>query len=333
MTLAERELGTTGLLVSTVGLGNWAIGGPRGEWGWGPQDDEASVRTILAAVEAGVTWVDTAAAYGLGHAEAVLGRALTALPEEDRPLVFTKCGLTWDGSTTRRVGRPDALRAELDLSAQRLGIDVLDLYQLHWPPEDGTDLRDAWATLLELREAGRIRFAGVSNVDAGQLAELEEIGHVDSVQPPLSMLHRGALTELVSQAREAGTGVLCYSPMQAGLLTGKYDRVAISALAGDDWRRSDPQFNDPLLARTLDLLSGLQAVAREVGVTLAELAIAWVLAQDGVTGAIVGARKPDQIRDWIGAGNVRLDAEVLQTIAQLIRDSAAGIGPIPAATS
>jgi aryl-alcohol dehydrogenase-like predicted oxidoreductase len=328
MTLAKRELGTTGLCISTVGLGNWAIGGPRGEWGWGPQDDDASVRTILAAVEAGVTWIDTAAAYGLGHAEVVLGRALAALPEEDRPLVFTKCGLAWDGSTTRRVGRPDALRAELELSTRRLGTDVVDVYQLHWPPEDGTDLRDAWATLLEFRESGRIRFAGVSNVDASQLAQLEEIGHVDSVQPPLSLLHREALG-LISQAREAGTGVLCYSPMQAGLLTGKYDRDAIAALARDDWRRSDPQFNDPMLGRALDLLSGLRAVASEVGITLAELAIAWVLAHVGVTGAVVGARQPDQIREWIGAGEVQLDAEVLEKIAHLIRDSAAGIGPIP----
>ena len=328
MTLASTELGSTGLRISRVGLGNWAIGGARGEWGWGSQDDGESIATIHAAIARGVTWVDTAAAYGLGHAETVLGRALGQLPAAERPLVFTKCGLEWDGTATRRVGRPDALRAGAEASAERLGVGTLDLLQLHWPPEDGTDLRDSWATLVELRADAAIRFAGVSNVDATQLAELEAIGHVDTVQPPLSMVRRDALGELLPAAEAAGTGVLCYSPMQAGLLTGKYDLDAVTRFEAGDWRRGDPNFAEPLVGRTLDLVDRLRPLAAELGLSVQELAIAWVLAQAGVDAAIVGARAPRQVDDWIAAGESTLDAQTLVRIDRLIKETRAGTGPV-----
>lgn len=327
MSLASRSLGSTGLTISRVGLGNWAIGGPRGEWGWGAQDDDASIATILSAVERGITWIDTAAAYGVGHAEEVLARALHQLPEDDRPLVFTKCGLEWDGAATRRVGDPGSLKAELDRTRARLGMETLDLYQLHWPPEDGTDIRDSWAALVSMRDAGHIRFAGVSNVDAVQLSGLEGIGHVDVVQPPLSLLRRDAVDALIPAAAAAGTGTIVYSPLQTGLLTGKYERDAVGRFEEGDWRLGDPRFREPMLGAALDLVEGLRAVAEDGGTTLPELAIAWVLAQPGVSGAIVGARAPEQLDDWIDAGERTLDAQTLARIDRLLDATGAGTGP------
>ena len=328
MSLRTAKLGTTDLEITRVGLGNWAIGGPRGEWGWGAQADHSSLRTIQVAVDAGINWVDTAAAYGLGHAEEVLGAALRAMPAADRPLIFTKCGLVWNGTTTLRVGRSDSLREELVGSLRRLDVEVIDLYQLHWPPQDGTDIVEAWAALVDMRTQGLIRFAGVSNVDAEQLARLEAVGHVDTVQPPLSLLQRGAIEHLIPSCASTGTGVLVYSPMQSGLLTGKYDHQSLTALAPDDWRRRDAQFRDPALSQTLALLAGLREVAADCGLGLAELAVAWTLAQPGVTAAIVGARVPEQLGDWIKAGEVTVDAATAQRIRQLLVETGAGTGPV-----
>jgi aryl-alcohol dehydrogenase-like predicted oxidoreductase len=306
--MATRPLGAGGPPVSVLGLGTWAIGGP---WvrGWGPQDDGESIATIHHAVARGVTWIDTAPVYGLGHSEEIVGRAVAALSPGERPRVFTKCGRVERDGTVQSIGDPASLRAECETSLRRLGVEALDLLQLHWPPQDGTTLEEAWSCLAQLRAEGRAARVGVSNVTAEQLATLEAIAHVDTVQPPLSLINRGALEDLLALCRANGTGAIVYAPMEAGLLSGAFDRRRLATLDPGDWRRSAPQFTEPRLSRNLALADALGPVAAALGLGLAELAIAWVLDQPGVTGAIVGARRPDQVDGWIGAGAVRLTDE------------------------
>ena len=319
-------LGPTGYEVTRVGLGAWAIGGP---WqkGWGAQDDRDSVATIEHALASGVNWIDTAAVYGLGHAEAVIGEVLAGLEETDRPWVFTKCGRYEDPGIPGKAGRPDLIRRSCDESLRRLRVDRLDMLQLHWPPEDGTPLEVTWETMAELQREGLVATLGACNCTARQLDVIDAIARVDVVQPPLSMINRDSLSTVIPWAAAKGAGVLVYSPMQSGILTGGFHERA-AMLEPDDWRLEDPEFQQPNLDRNLQLVEGLRLVAARLECTIAELVVAWALSRAGVTAAIVGARRPDQVDGWRGADGVVIDLEAEAEIAVVIEASGAGHGPL-----
>jgi aryl-alcohol dehydrogenase-like predicted oxidoreductase len=310
--LDTAPLGRTGLDITRVGLGAWAIGGGDWSFAWGPQDDDDSIRTIHAAVDRGINWVDTAGVYGLGHSEEVVGRALKKLPEDRRPLVFTKGGLLWDDADrrkkARRVGDPAVLRRHVEDSLRRLGVETIDLFQLHWPAEDGTPIEEYWPVFVELRDSGKVRAIGLSNHPADQLEKAEAIGHVDSLQPPFSAIRPETADELLPWCAEHGTGVIVYSPMGSGLLTGAFTAERVAGLPEDDWRRTSPDFTTNL-DRNLAVGDRLAQVAERHGVSRAAAAVAWTLGFRGVSGAIVGARSPEQIDGWIDAANLRLTPE------------------------
>jgi aryl-alcohol dehydrogenase-like predicted oxidoreductase len=330
--MRTTPLGSTGMEITPVGFGAWATGGGGWKFGWGSQDDADSVRAIHHAVDRGVNWVDTAPVYGLGHSEEVVGRALAELPGTDRPYVFTKCGLVFDRERPEdgpdNVLAPDSIRRELDASLRRLGVEQIDLYQVHWPPTDGTPLEDYWAELVALREAGKVRAIGMSNHDAKALDAAEAIGHVDSLQPPFSLIHREFAAELLPWCRENGTGTIVYSPMQSGLLTGAMTPERVAAMPDDDWRRSHEDFTGENLTRNLALADALRPVAERHGVTCGAVAVAWTLAWPGVSGAIVGARTADQVDGWVAAGDLVLTDEDLAEISAAVRRTRAGDGPV-----
>ena len=324
-TIPTSPLGSSGPALTRIGFGTWAIGGPW-RFGWGPVDDTESIAAIRRAVEAGVNWIDTAAVYGLGHGEEIVGRALEGMRLGEDVLVCTKCGRRTrpDGSPYGDL-RPQAIREECDASLRRLGVERIDLYQIHWPDRDsGTPLEDSWSTMADLARDGKVRWIGVSNFDVEHLERCEPIRHVDSLQPPLSMLDRGALDDVIPWAAAHGTGVIVYSPMASGLLSGGFDRERLTTLAPDDMRHGRPEFAEPLLSRNLALVDRVRTIADDLGCSVAELAIAWTLAHDGVTGAIVGARRPDQLDQWIGAAQVTLSDDVMRAIGQAIRETGAG---------
>ena len=328
--IGTASLGRSGPDFTRLGFGTWAIGGPW-RFGWGPVDDEESVAAIRRAVESGINWVDTAAVYGLGHSEEVVGRALEGYATGEEVFVCTKCGRRTlpDGSPYGDL-RPQSIRDECDASLRRLGVERIDLYQIHWPDTDtGTELEDSWATMVELADAGKVRWLGVSNFNADQLERCEAIRHVDSLQPPLSLMQRGALAEVIPSAVARGTGVIVYSPMASGLLSGTFDRERLKGLAPDDMRLGRPEFTEPGLTQNLELVERLRVIAADAGCTVAELAIAWTLAQPGVTAAIVGARRPDQIDQWIGAAGVSLSAEQLDAIGTAVTETGAGTEQLP----
>lgn len=328
--MQTAPLGRTGIDITRVGLGTWAIGGPW-DFGWGPQSDADSVAAIHEAVAAGINWIDTAAVYGMGHSEEVVGRAVRELPEADRPYVFTKCGLVWEEGETaaRRVGAAEAIKRGAEDSLRRLGVEAIDLLQIHWPPQDGTSVQEAWGAVVDLIEAGKVRHGGVSNFDAEQLAACEAIRHVDTLQPPLSALERRVLGDTLDWCAAHRTGVIVYSPMQAGLLTGGWSHERLAALDPGDWRRKSDHFSGDMFDRNLAFAERLAAIAARLGCTSAELAIAWTLHQPGVTGAICGARRPGQVAGWAGAGDLRLDDATRSELADALRDTGAGRGPIP----
>src|ERR1700719_921681 len=241
MTLGHRPLGSSEVPITVIGFGAWAIGGGGWAYGWGPQDDAASLATMRHAFELGINWIDPAAVYGLGHSEQVVGRLLHKLPAPDRPLVFTKCGLVWDDrepmAPPRRVLKPESIRLECDASLRRLGVQRIDLYQFHWPDETGTPVEDSWSEMGRLIEQGKIRLAGVCNFDVPLLERCEAIRHVDSLQPPFSLIHREAAAREIPWCAEHKTGVICYSPMQSGLLTDTFTAQHVARFAEDDWRR------------------------------------------------------------------------------------------------
>jgi aryl-alcohol dehydrogenase-like predicted oxidoreductase len=328
-----RRLGDGGPELTTVGFGAWAIGGPW-RFGWGEVDDDDSVAAIRRAIELGVNWIDTAAVYGLGHSEEVVRRALEPYAPGEDVYVFTKCGRRWEGRPDGVIEndlRPESIRDECEASLRRLGIDRIDLYQAHWPDwTTGTLLEDSWGTLAELVDEGKVRWIGACNFDEALLERCEAVRHVDSVQPPLSLLARGARSTVVSWAAKHGTGVICYSPMASGLLTGAFDRARVAGLPATDWRSQSPAFQEPLVSRTLALVERLRPLAEDLGTTLPALAVAWVLAQPGVTGAIVGARTPRHVDGWAPASDLELADRVLQAIDDAIEETGAGSDAPPA---
>jgi aryl-alcohol dehydrogenase-like predicted oxidoreductase len=302
--------------ISPIGLGAWAFGGV----GWGPQEDSDSLATIRHAVARGVDWIDTAAVYGGGHAERIVGRALAGLPTEERPLVFTKGGVRIDpssGSTYRDLS-PASLRAECEESLRRLRMERLDLYQLHWPTDEAEVVEAAWATLVELRREGKIRWAGVSNFDVPLLERCAGVGRIDSDQLPLSLLERKIATAELPWLAANSVPTIVYSPLESGLLAGRFSLARLAALPEDDGRRRRPRFQSPQVERALALVELLRPIATEAGASVAEMAIAWTLHQAGVTGAIVGARTPVQVDGWISAATLELDGAVLAAIQAAI---------------
>jgi aryl-alcohol dehydrogenase-like predicted oxidoreductase len=331
-TLTTRQLGSTDMEITTVGFGAWAIGGGGWAFGWGPQDDAQSVATIRHAVERGINWIDTAAVYGLGHSEEIVRQALADMRAAERPYVFTKCGLVWDDADRmappRQILRPDSIRRECEASLRRLGIERIDLYQFHWPDESGTAVEDSWAEMTRLVEQGKVRATGVSNFDVPLLERCESVRHVDSLQPPFSLIRRAAGESGIPWCAAHGTGVIVYSPMQSGLLTDRFTEERVQSLPEDDWRRGSSDFRPPKLARNLALRDGLRPIADHHGTSVAGIAIAWTLAWSGVTGAIVGARTPAQVDGWIDAGGIELTGQDLDEIAALVRRTDAGSGPV-----
>ncbi|HEX4643691.1 MAG TPA: aldo/keto reductase [Candidatus Acidoferrales bacterium] len=331
MSLPTRPLGSSGLQITPVGFGAWAIGGGGWAFSWGPQDDSESVATMRHALELGINWIDTAAVYGLGHSEEVVGRLLSEVPAAERPLVFTKCGLTWDSDNpmeaAKRILKPETIRRECEASLKRLGIERIDLYQFHWPDETGTPVEESWSAMVKLVEEGKVRAVGVSNFNVELLQRCEAIRHVDSLQPPFSMINRNAGDKLLPWCKNHNTGVICYSPMQSGILTDGFSSDRVAKMASDDWRRRGGEFQEPKLSRNLALRDALRPIAARHGASVSTLAVAWTLAWPGLTGAIVGARTPAQVDGWIRAATLQLTKEDLAEIAAAIARTEAGGGP------
>ena len=332
MTLDTRPIGTSGLEITTVGFGAWAAGGGRWAYGWGPQDDAVSIAAIRHALGLGVTWVDTAAAYGLGHSEEVVGAAVRGLAAASRPLVFTKGGVVSDPARPydepEFTSRPESIRGEVEASLRRLRVERIDLYQLHWPDRTGVPVEESWGEVSRLAEAGKLGAVGVSNFPVDLLERIEPIRHVDSIQPPFSLLVRDAATDVIPWAAAHGTGVIVYSPMQSGILTDTFSVARVAGLAPADWRRKAAPFQEPALGRNLALRDALRPAAARHGTTVGAVAVAWVLAWPGVSGAIVGARSPGQVDGWIDAAGLVLTEGELVEIGGAIEATHAGSGPV-----
>ncbi len=328
-----RRLGTTDMSITPVGVGAWAIGGGGWAAGWGRQDDDESVAAIRHAVDLGVNWIDTAPAYGLGHSEEVVARALRDLPADERPLVFTKCGLIRHDpfDPPHRTGDPATIRREVDESLRRLEVERLDLLQVHWPAEDGVPIEEYWGALAELKQAGKARAIGLSNHTVEQLERAEAVAHVDTLQPPFSLINRSAAGDLLPWCAEHETGVIVYSPMQSGLLTGSFSEARAAALPAGDWRSRGPEFQPPRLQNNLALADAMRPIAERHGTTVGAISVAWTLATPGVTGAIVGARNPQQVDGWLPAARLSLTDADLDEIAGAIERTGAGTGPVPRA--
>lgn len=315
--------------MSVIGLGTWAIGGGDWKFGWGDQDEQEAVAAIHRAVDLGINWIDTAAVYGEGRSESLVGRALADLPTERRPLIATKCGRVprGDGEIDKCIKRDSILR-ECEASLRRLQVDCIDLYQLHWPEPD-EDIEEGWDTLRSLRDQGKVRWIGVSNHNVGQLQRLHPVTPVTSLQPPYSMIARDVEDEILPYCGQQGIGVICYSPMGKGLLTGAFTAERAAALSEKDHRSRDPKFHSPQLEINLQFVARLQTVADDLGWTVPELAIAWVLRRPEVTSAIVGARSAEQITQTAVAGDRTLDPASLEPIDAAIADRDAALEVLP----
>jgi aryl-alcohol dehydrogenase-like predicted oxidoreductase len=309
-----RKLGNSDLYITPVGFGAWAIGGSGWEFAWGPQDDADSMAAIHRALELSVNWIDTAAVYGMGHSEEVVARALASW-SGPRPYVFTKCGLRWDErGETYKVLKADSIRRECEDSLRRLDVEVIDLYQIHWPTGSATETDEGWAMMAQLQREGKVRWIGVSNFDVEQLQRAQAIAPITSLQPPYSLIRRDIEPELLPFCQREAMGVIVYSPMASGLLTGAMTRERAANLAKDDWRRLDPEFNEPKLSQNLALVERLRTVGARHDRSPGEVAIAWTLRHPAVTGAIVGARSAKQVEGVIGAGDFRLSQEEIAAI-------------------
>lgn len=320
--MQTRNLGNTGLELTTIGLGTWAMGGPW-QFGWGPQDDDEAVAAIVKALDTGINWIDTAPAYGLGHSEELIGQALRRTGA--KPFIATKCGILWNERKEKVTClKKRSIRKECHDSLKRLGIDVIDLYQMHWPDPD-EDAEEAWEEMVRLKEQGKVRYLGVSNFAVEHLDRVRRIREPVSLQPPYSMLHREAEDELLGYCAANNIGVVAYSPMQRGLLTGKFSRERLAELAVDDHRRRNPDFQEPQFSATMQLVEKLRPIAGRTKRPLAQLAIAWVLRRAEVTAAIVGARRPAQIEETAPAGDWSLGEKDIKEIEVLLAERQAKI--------
>jgi aryl-alcohol dehydrogenase-like predicted oxidoreductase len=307
-----RAFGETGMHITPIGFGAWAIGGGDWEFAWGPQDDEQSVAAIRRALELGVNWVDTAAVYGLGHSEEVVARALEGI--SPRPYVFTKCSMVWnDRREISHSLKRDSLRRELEASLRRLKTDVIDLYQIHWPEPD-SEIEEGWTTLAEFKREGKVRHIGVSNFDVRHIKRAQAIAPVETLQPPYSLVSREVERDILPYCRRQNIGVIVYSPMYSGLLTGAITRERIAAMPQDDWRKRDPEFREPRLARNLELVERLRVVGKRHGRSPGEVAIAWTLHNPAVSAAIVGGRSHQQVEGVVGAADFRLTNDEVHEI-------------------
>jgi aryl-alcohol dehydrogenase-like predicted oxidoreductase len=313
--LRTTELGNTGMSITRVGFGAWAIGGGDWQFGWGDQNDRESIDTIHRALELGVNWIDTAAVYGFGRSEHVVRQALASLPADQRPYVFTKAGLV-EGENREPVGRlkRDSILKEAEASRERLGVDSIDLYQIHWPDPD-PHVEEGWSAFAELRQQGLVKHIGVSNFNVEQLRRAQAIAPVETLQPSYSLIDRAVEPEVLPYCEEHGIGVIAYSPMGSGMLTGAMTRERIGALPDNDWRKTDDWFIEPQLTANLELVERLRAVGERHGVGPGAVAAAWVLDNRAVDGAIVGLRRPDQVEPIIVAATLALSAEDLTDIA------------------
>jgi aryl-alcohol dehydrogenase-like predicted oxidoreductase len=302
-----RRLGNSDLKITPIGFGAWAIGGGDWQYAWGPQDDKDSIAAIHRALDLGINWIDTAAIYGLGHSEEMVARALKSASR--RPYVFTKCGLRWrEEKSIYRSLKAGSVAEELENSLRRLGVDVIDLYQVHWPDPD-EEIEEGWAELERLRQAGKIRWIGVSNFNVEQMKRAQKIAPITSLQPPYSMLRPGAAVELLPFAQANGIGVINYSPMLSGMLTGKMTMERIATMPADDWRRRNPEFNEPRLSRNLLLVDLLRAIGNDHGVVPGVVAVAWTLRHPAITAAIVGGRSGLQVEETAPALTFRLSED------------------------
>lgn len=338
MNLPKRTLGLSSFEITTVGLGTWAFGGGQWAFSWGPQDDAQSLKTMRHAIELGINWIDTAAVYGLGHSEELVGKFLHELSPSERPLVFTKCGVVWNDANRMQPGKrtltPESIRRECEASLRRLGVERIDLYQFHWPDEGGTRIEDSWATLGQLIGEGKVRVAGVCNFTAALMQRCEPIHHVDSLQPPFSLIRREVAEREIPWCATHKTGVIGYSPMQSGLLTDSFSADRVAKLPQDDWRKQSEEFQPPKLSKNMALRDALGPVAARHNVSVSEVAVAWTIAWPGVTAAIVGARSPEQVDGWIKAATVDLTPGDLEEISTALGRTGAGLGPLkPSAAS
>jgi aryl-alcohol dehydrogenase-like predicted oxidoreductase len=322
--MQTRTLGNSDLQITRVGYGAWAVGGSGWQFAWGSQDDNDSIAAIHRALELGVNWIDTAAVYGLGHSEEVVARALKSWSGA-RPYVFTKCALRWDAKgQVQKVLKADSIRREVEDSLRRLSLDVIDLYQIHWPPDpDSPELEEGWPTLADLKREGKVRWIGVSNFNVQQLRRAQSIAPVTSLQPPYSLVHREIEDEILPYCQREGIGVIVYSPMASGLLTGAMTRERAAKLPKDDWRKGHADFTEPNLSRNLALVERLREIAKRHNRSIGEVAIAWTLHHPAVTGAIVGARTAKQAEGVMRAGDLLLTDEEVNGIEDFLAQSAA----------
>jgi aryl-alcohol dehydrogenase-like predicted oxidoreductase len=325
--MQTRTLGNSDLNLTPVGYGAWAVGGSGWQFAWGSQDDNDSIAAIHRSLELGVNWIDTAAVYGLGHSEEVVARALKTW-SGSRPYVFTKCALRWDAQgNVQKVLRSDSIRREVEDSLRRLALDVIDLYQIHWPPEpDSPELEEGWSTLAALKREGKVRWIGVSNFSVEQLKRAQAIAPVTSLQPPYSLVHREVEEKILPYCLRECIGVIVYSPMASGLLTGAMTRERASKLPKDDWRRGHPDFTEPNLSRNLALVDLLRRIAKRHNRSVGEVAIAWTLHHPAVTGAIVGARNARQAEGVMRAGDLRLTDDDVNQIEAFFAEAVTLIG-------
>jgi aryl-alcohol dehydrogenase-like predicted oxidoreductase len=315
--MKTRRLGNSDLEITVLGFGSWAAGGGQWEFAWGPQDDAASIAAIRRALECGVNWIDTAAVYGLGHSEEVVARALEGVSR--RPYVFTKCSMTWDANgKIGRSLRAGSVRRECEASLRRLRVEAIDLYQIHWPVPDPAEMYEGWSTLAALQQEGKVRWIGVSNYDVEQLACAADLAPVTSLQPRYSLLHRDIEQGVLPHCLDNGIGVIAYSPMGAGLLTGKMTRARVEAFPDDDWRRRSSDFQEPRLTRNLALQEVLARIGARHGTTAAAVSVAWTLLHPAVTGAIVGARSAEQVDGFVAAGDLALTNEDVGEIERFL---------------
>jgi aryl-alcohol dehydrogenase-like predicted oxidoreductase len=308
--MQTRQFGKTDMQITPIGIGAWAMGGGNWEFGWGSQDDKQSIETIKRGLGLGINWIDTAAVYGLGHSEQVVGEAIKG---REKPYIFTKCSMVWDEK--RKVGhslKADSIQRECEASLKRLHIDTIDLYQIHWPDPD-PDIEEGWTTLAKLKKEGKVRHIGVSNFNVEQLKRAEKIAPVETLQPPYSLIDSSVQDEILPYCRKKNIGVIVYSPMASGLLTGSMTKERVAKMPSDDWRKESSEYKEPRIDRNLALAKLLSDIAFPHNLNAGVVAIAWTLQNPAVTAAIVGARSPEQIEELVAAAEFRLsDAELEQ---------------------